>query len=91
MTRNKLNVFAKRLDSHEKFLKNNYVSEKKSIESTVKELYDEYLHYTMDKHYSKVEFCRKLREFGIDHYKSSSELKYKISIEVLNSLAIKFN
>ena len=59
ITRNKLDAFAKRLDTHEMFLKVHYILQRKPIKSTVKELYEEYKNYTADKKaYSKVEFCQ---------------------------------
>ena len=61
ITRNKLAAFAKQLEIHETFLKVHYILQRKPIQSTVKELYEEYKNYTADKKaYSNVEFCQRL-------------------------------
>jgi hypothetical protein len=90
MTNNKINSFAKRLESHESFIKHHYVLQKLGIKCTVQELFDEYVEYCKKEQrssYKKIEFGSKLKELGIEYYKTAGNNKYKVSTEFLHELA----
>jgi hypothetical protein len=90
MTNNKINSFAKRLESHENFIKHSYVLQKLGIKCSVQELHDEYTDFCKKEQRSalkKIEFGAKLKELGIEYYKSNGNNKYKVSIEFLQELA----
>jgi hypothetical protein len=46
MTNNKISSFAKRLESHENFIKHHYVLQKLGIKASVQELYDEHVDFS---------------------------------------------
>ena len=90
MTQSKLDSFSKRLDSHESFLKQNYVLARAEIKCTVGELYIEYESYCKGheiKKMTKIDLNKKLVELGIVSYKSNSSNKFKVSVETLNEIA----
>jgi hypothetical protein len=90
MTDNKVDSFAKRLESHENFIKHNYVLQKLGIKCSVQELHDEYTDFCKKEQRSalkKIEFGARLKELGIEYYKSNGNNKYKVSIEFLQELA----
>ena len=91
MTDNKIDSFAKRLESHENFIKHNYyVLQKLGIKCSVQELHDEYTDFCKKEQRSalkKIEFGARLKELGIEYYKSNGNNKYKVSIEFLQELA----
>jgi len=81
ITQSKLDSFAKRLESHEVFLKNCYVMRRGDIKCTVGELHEEYESYCKangSKHMTKIDFNKKLKELGIESYKSNSTNKFKV-------------
>jgi predicted P-loop ATPase len=74
MTDNKIDSFAKRLEAHENFIKHNYVLQKLGIKCTVQELYDEYVDFCKKEQRTpskKIEFGAKLKELGIEYYKTN--------------------
>jgi len=90
MTKNKIDSFAKRLESHENFIKHHYVLQKLGIKCTVQELFDEYVEYCKKEQrssFKKIEFGSKLKELGIEYYKTNGNNKYKVSTEFLHELA----
>lgn len=90
ITNNKIDSFAKRLEPHEGFIKHHYVLQKLGIKCTVQELYDEYVSYCKSEQrnpYKKIEFGSKLKELGIEYYKSCGFNKYKVSFEELQEMA----
>jgi hypothetical protein len=90
MTNNKINSFAKRLESHENFIKHHYVLRKLGIKSTVQELYDEFVDFCKKEQrtpFKKIEFGSKLKELQIEYYKSNGNNKYQVSYEFLHELA----
>lgn len=92
LTTNKKDKISERLEDVFKFLKEEFILKKKNIKATVAELYED---YKVSKFYnakmSKVMFCKKLREVGIENYKSGSTRKYSISFENLKKIATKYN
>ena len=94
-TQSKLDSYAKRMDSHENFLKYNYVLNRSEIKTTLGDLYEEYVSFCrgsgISKAYSKVELGKKLREIGIEPYKSNDKLKIKVSAKDLAQIAKSFN
>jgi hypothetical protein len=90
-TQSKLDSYAKRMDSHENFLKYNYVLNRSELRTTLGELYEEYVTYCrgngIAKPYSKVDLGKKLREIGIEPYKSNDKLKVKVSAKDLAQIA----
>ena len=94
-TQNKLDSYAKRMDSHENFLKYNYVLRRSELKTTLRELHEEYEGYCrgngIAKPYGKVEFGKKLREIGIEAYKSNDKLKIKVSADELAQIAKSHN
>ena len=90
ITQSKLDSFAKRLESHEVFLRNCYVMRKGDIKCTVGELHEEYESYCKgsgSKSVTKIDFNKKLKELGIESYKSNSTNKFKVSSERLQEIA----
>ena len=90
MTENKIDSFAKRLESHENFIKHHYVLQKLGIQCSVQELYDDYVEFCKKEQrtaFKKIEFGAKLKELGIEYYKTNGHNKYKISTEFLHELA----
>jgi hypothetical protein len=94
-TQSKLDSYAKRMDTHENFLKYNYVLNRSELKTTLGELYEEYVTYCrgngIAKPYSKVDFGKKLREIGIEPYKSNDKLKVKVSDKELAQIAKSHN
>jgi hypothetical protein len=100
-TTGKKDAIVNLLDTEYRFLKDNYILEKKSIEKvSCNDLYLEYQTYcelTNIRPLSLVLFCRKLRDIGIDHKKvdvwiekkRTSRNVYSISIHELNKIASK--
>ena len=90
-TQSKLDSYAKRMDSHENFLKYNYVLNRSELKTTLGELYEEYVAYCRGsgnpKPYTKIDFGKKLREIGIEPYKSNDKLKVKVSAKELAQIA----
>ena len=69
-TQSKLDLFAKRLSSVEKFLKFQYVLYKRKINASISELLEEYKAYCLDhslKPIGKIAFNRKMTEFGFKY------------------------
>jgi hypothetical protein len=95
VTQAKLDSYAKRLESHETFLKYSYVLRKAELKTSVGELYEEYLSYCRGngvlKPLTKIDMGKKLKEIGIDSYKSNDKLKIKVSAEALQELAKSHN
>jgi hypothetical protein len=90
MTDNKIDSFAKRLESHENFIKHHYVLQKLGIQCSVQELYDDYVEFCKKEQrtaFKKIEFGAKLKELGIEYYKTNGHNKYKVSTEFLHELA----
>ena len=94
-TQSKLDSYAKRMDSHENFLKYNYVLNRSELKTSLGELYEEYVSYCrgsgISKPYSKVDLGKKLREIGIEPYKSNDKLKIKMSAKELAQIAKNHN
>ena len=94
-TQSKLDSYAKRMDSHENFLKYNYVLNRAELNTSLGELYEGYVSYCrgsgITKPYSKVDPGKKLREIGIEPYKSNDQLKIKVSAKDLAQIAKSFN
>jgi hypothetical protein len=91
-TEAKNDAIVERLDYVYRFLKDTYILKNESLNGTVKEVYEEYVQYmkNINKTYlSKYKFSSKLKEINIDHYKSDSNNKYKVSSEDLKEKAIK--
>lgn len=91
ITQSKLDSYAKRLDSHELFIKFNYILSKSEMKTNVGELYDEYTTYCKGngilKPFTKIDFHKKIKETGIETYKSGDKLKIKVSAEELAEIA----
>jgi len=90
MTKSKIDSFAKRLEPHENFLKQNYILQKKDIKCTVQELYDEFVEHCKIEQRTplkKIEFGSKLKELGIEYYKTTGVNKYKVSFDTLQEMA----
>ena len=90
MTDSKIDSFAKRLEPQENFIKHHYILQKLGIKSTVQELYDEFVEFCKKEQrtpFKKIEFGSKLKELGIEYYKTAGNNKYKVSFEFLNELA----
>ena len=89
-TKSKIDSYAKRLDLHESFLKHNYILNKLEIKCSVQELYDEFVIFCKTEQRTpnkKIDFGAKLKELGIEYYKSCGNNKYKISYEKLQEIA----
>lgn len=89
ITNSKKDAISKRLNVVEKFLKDEYVLKRKEIKPIkVEDLYNDFLDTSCVK-MDKKDFNNKMRELGIEYYKSNSSNKYKISLEQLNEIAEK--
>lgn len=91
ITQNKKDALYARLDTVDIFLKEQYILKNKSIYNTVAGLFLEYQEHTTSTQLKKVNFVAKLKELEITHYPSSSQLKYKVSLEQLQSIAEKYH
>jgi hypothetical protein len=91
ITQSKLDSYAKRLDSHELFIKFNYVLSRSEMKTNVGELYEEYTTYCKGngilKPITKIDFHKKIKETGIETYKSGDKLKIKITAAELAEIA----
>lgn len=90
ITQSKLDSFAKRLEHHELFLKDEFVLRKKAIAHTVDELltkYQDYCTYNNYKALGKINFGSKLKELGIEYKKSDKVNKYKVPYATLEAIA----
>ena len=91
-TQSKLDSYAKRLETHENFLKYNYVLRRGELKTNVADLYAEYTDYCRGngvvKPLTKIDFNKKLKEIGIESYKSNKENnKLKVSVDELQEIA----
>ena len=91
-TQSKLDSYAKRLETHENFLKYHYVLNRQGLLTNVGDLYSEYTEYCRSngivKLISKIDFNKKLKEIGIESYKSNKEAnKIKVSSDELQEIA----
>ena len=95
VTQSKLDSYAKRMESHENFIKYNYILSRLPLDTTVGELYEEYTSYCRGngivKPLTKIDLGKKLKEVGIESYKSNTKLKIKVSVEELAQLAKSHN
>ena len=90
ITNSKMDSFAKRLEPHENFIKHNYILQKLNINCSVQELYDEFVLFCKEEQrnpFKKIEFGSKLKELGIEYYKSNGSNKYKVSFDALQEIA----
>ena len=90
ITNSKMDSFAKRLEPHENFIKHNYILQKININCSVQELYDEFVLFCKEEQrnpFKKIEFGSKLKELGIEYYKSNGSNKYKVSFDALQEIA----
>ena len=91
VTQNKLDSYAKRMETHELFLKYNYILAKTGLKTTLAELYEEYVSYCKGngilRPLSKIDFNKKLKEVGIEAYKSNKDLKIDVPVEALAEIA----
>ena len=91
VTQNKLDSYVKRMESHELFLKYIYILAKTGLKTTLAELYEEYVSYCKGngilKPLSKIDFNKKLKEVGIEAYKSNKDLKIDVPVEALAEIA----
>ena len=84
ITQSKLDSFAKRLESHEIFLKNNYIMRRGEIKCTVGELYDEYVSYSKHndtKPMTKIDLNKKFKEIGIDLINPTQQINLKFHMK----------
>lgn len=92
-TKNKLDSYVKRIDSAYLFLKTEYIFKNIPIYIKRKDFYQEYLAYCttegINKKHGVIDFNNKLKEVGIKPYKSSGDIKYKVSHNDLLDLASK--
>jgi len=91
-TQGKLDALADRLDIVYKFLKEEYILKKTGLNHLLSDLYTEYVEYCKindKKVLSKTKFNRKLNEVGINSKKSNGHIKFKVTIDDLNTLAEK--
>ena len=89
-TSNKLDAIADRLDYVYRFVKDMFIFQKKEINHTVKDLYDEYLYYMKlsdKKPCLKTQFCKKMRDVNLNYYASRGINKYHITLEKLKACA----
>jgi hypothetical protein len=92
-TKLKLDAIADRLDYVYRFIKDMFIFQKKEINHTVKDLYDEYLYYMKlndRKPCVKTQFCKKMRDVDFNYYASRGINKYHISLEKLKACATKY-
>jgi hypothetical protein len=91
ITQNKLDSYAKRMESHELFLKFNYVLRRGELKTTVGEIYEEYVAYCRGngiiKPLTKIDLNKKLKEIGIESYKSNKDLKISLTADELAEIA----
>jgi hypothetical protein len=93
ITNSKKDAISKRLNVVEKFLKEEYVLKRKEIKPIkVEDLFNDFLDASSVK-MDKKDFNNKMRELGINYYKTNhcnkSCNKYKVSLEQLNEIAKK--
>jgi hypothetical protein len=90
ITQAKRDLCADLISPLEKFLKFTYLLHNKNINMKVKELFQLYLEYANDgKHgaISPQQFCKQMRELGLNHYPSNGCNSYKIPVEDLAEIA----
>jgi hypothetical protein len=90
ITQAKRDLCADLISPLEKFLKFTYLLKNKNINMKVKELFQYYLEYANDgKHgaISAQQFCKQMRELGLNHYPSNGCNSYKIPVEDLAEIA----
>ena len=79
------------MESHELFLKYNYVLRRGELKTTVGQIYEEYLTYCRDngiiKPLTKIDLNKKLKEIGIESYKSNKDLKITLTADELAEIA----
>ena len=92
-TRAKEDAIVKRLDNVARFLKDKYILKFKDLNTSLKELYDEYVGYcSLDgcKSLCKVDFNRRLESYAITSYKSNNtHNKFNYKHKVIDDIARK--
>lgn len=89
---NKRREMSYNIPTEYKFIKKNYVLQKRSIFCSLQELFDEYLAFcTLEEGRSanKHKFVKCLEELQIKYYKSNTKNMYKVDYETLKALADK--
>ena len=91
LTNSKLDSYGQRLGSVEKFIKDEYVLNRKGISKiTVATMHENYKMYCSDnnlKSVTKIEYNKILKDLGINYFASSSKNYYRVECEVLKSIA----
>ncbi len=91
VTQSKLDAFAKRLDSHEQFIKQEYILRKRSIYCPVEEFVQEYKSFCIDNRfktsYGKITLGQKLNELKIKHKSHNGYNYYKVKLSELDAIA----
>jgi hypothetical protein len=92
LTQNKIDSFAKRLESYQLFLKDTYIVPKKDINSTPQQLFSEYCDYCSTrglKSIGKYVLTSKLRELNIHYKNEGKQNNYSVSYQFLQELSDK--
>jgi len=89
LTQSKIESIVTRLDSVSKFIKDEYILRKLSIDCTCANLYSQYIYSYKGKQISAIAFHRKMSELGFEKKRRTTKWYYLIPIEKLNELAEK--
>lgn len=93
MTQNKLNAIAERLSPEYKFMKQEYVFNKKDLNVIARDLYNEYATYCTTQQFKPLQYTKfttKLSEVNIHFKKSNGVYKYNMNYKDLKAIADKY-
>ena len=90
-TDKKKDAIVQHLDIVYKYLKSQYILTNQDFSGSVGDIYEEFKCDNINSKISKQEFVNKLKEIGINHYKSNDKRKYKVSHEQLLGIANKLH
>jgi phage/plasmid-associated DNA primase len=91
-TQSKSDAIVKRMDLVARFIKESFVLPKKDIKISVPDMFDLFVSFCSNnnaKHCHKIDFNKKMAEYGMTYYKSNSKLMYKINHDDLLVIANK--
>jgi hypothetical protein len=93
VTQSKLDAIADRLHPVYQFMKAKYVLQRRDLKCALTDLYEEYQIWCPSTHkaLSKIKFNEKLKEVGMEMYKSDGKFKYKLTDAELQVIAKRWN
>lgn len=94
-TQSKRDAIVKRMDNVAQFIKDEFILQTREVKLKLSEFYDEYVKYCEEhqtKSYNKIDFNKKVHEYGFNHYMGHNKtLKFNIPHDELLKVGEKNN